>query len=210
MSHLSVATLACVVLLAAGAGASAQPDPNVAAKLAALEKLCAAGLLTPQDCAQRRATLTGAPGPAPPAAMQDQTFHDPQGRYTARVPEGWKMAADNGVATFSAGESWATLIPSPASQPDQGASDVINQMGAQYRTLKQANGGRMNIDGRPGVYATFQGVNGKGQSVAITAFGIQAPANHVLVFVSSSPADQLNAVSPKFLEILNSIHFAGE
>lgn len=196
-----------LVLLAAAVPAGAQSDPNLAEKRAALEKLCASGVFTADECARRRAALSGAPQAAAPAG---QVFRDPDGRYSAPVPDGWNASSDNGNARLTSGDNWVMLIPSPDSSPEQATSNIVHQIEAQYQSLTQAKGGRPKINGHDAAYATFKAVNKKGESVALMAAGIQAPGGHVLVFVSSAPLERIDAVSPQFLAILNGIRFAGE
>jgi hypothetical protein len=190
--------------------ALAQNDPNLAAKLSALDKLCASGVLAPDECARRHAALTGAQTPASANAGPGHTFRDPQGRYSAPLPDQWNASSDNGVARLSSGANWVMLIPGTDGAPDQAASSVIGDIRRQYKSLNQAQSGRPKINGHDAVFATFNGVNGNGQEVAVTVAGIQAPGGHVLVYVSSAPLAGINSVSPQFNSILQGIRFAGE
>jgi len=218
MMRLGAVLFVLVLLGASRPGAAlAQSDPNLATKLAALDKLCSAGVFTAADCAQRHAALLGAAAPAAPAvpaapadADAAQMFHDPDGRYAAPVPPDWNVSSNNGVARFVSGNTWVMLIPSPETKPEPASTGVINQIRQQYRSLDQTQSGRPKINGHDAVYATFRGVDGNGASVALMVAGIQAPGSHVLVFVSCAPLDSINAISPQFLAVLNGIRFAGE
>jgi len=202
MMRLGAVLFVLVLLGASRPGAAlAQSDPNLATKLAALDKLCSAGVFTAADCAQRHAALLGAAAPAAPAvpaapadADAAQMFHDPDGRYAAPVPPDWNVSSNNGVARFVSGNTWVMLIPSPETKPEPASTGVINQIRQQYRSLDQ----------------TLRCVDGNGASVALMVAGIQAPGSHVLVFVSCAPLDSINAISPQFLAVLNGIRFAGE
>jgi hypothetical protein len=206
--------LASALAASPGGAAIAQGDPNLRTKLAALEKLCASGVITQADCVERRAALLGAAAPPPAAAAAEagagQMFRDPQGRFSAPLPDQWNASSDNGVARLSSGQNWVMLIPSPDATAEQAATDVIGQIRQQYRSLDQANSGRPNINGHAAVYASFRGVNGNGVPLAVMVAAIQAAPGHALVFVSAAPLDGIDAVSPQFLEILNGIRFTGE
>jgi hypothetical protein len=212
--HARAVLLAFALLAGPSGAALAQADPNLQTKLAALDKLCASGVLTQADCTQRRAALLGTAAPPPPASAAEaapgQTFRDPEGRFSAPLPEQWSASSDNGVARLSSGPSWVMLIPSPDATPEQAANNVIGQIRQQYRSLDQANSGRPSINGHAAVYAAFRGVNGNGVALAVMVAGIQASPGHALVFVSAAPLDGIDAVSPQFLKILNGIRFAGE
>ncbi|HEX3810187.1 MAG TPA: hypothetical protein VHW02_10870 [Rhizomicrobium sp.] len=213
------AVIAAIAIVSILDCAAAQADSNLAAKLSALQKACDVGVFSPQECAQRRAALQRQGAHSTPAAQADprpaaqsaaNTYRDPQGRFSAPVPDGWNASDSNGTAQLSSGADWIMLIPSGATQPDQGATEVVHQMQSQFQSLNQAGSGRPKINGHDAVYVVFQGVNPKGEQVAVMVAGIQAPGNHVLVFVSSAPQSEINAVSPKFLQVMNGIRFAGE
>jgi hypothetical protein len=221
--HIGAAFVAAA-LLAVMSAASAQSASNTAAKLAALQKACAVGVFTPQECAQRRAALMNQSGAGAPSTMsseanmggggmqasQPNVFRDPDGRFSAPVPAGWNTSDNNGTVQFSSGPAWVMLVPSPATSPDQGATDFINQIRGQYRSLDEAQSGRPTIGGHAAVYAVFRGVNGKGEQVALMVAGIQAPGNHVLVFISSAPQAQIDSFGTQFSNTLNGIRFAGD
>ena len=215
---LAVAALAALGIVAA-AGAAAQSG-DVAAKRAALEKLCAMQVLTVDDCARRRAALSGggdmvspapaAPAFAAPAAEGGRVFTDADGRYSAIVPDGWNTSSNNGVATFSSGDAWATLVPSGANRPDAAVNDFVGQLRGSYPKLAQAQTGQPVIGGHQAVFVTFSGVNPKNQSVAVTVAGVQGPSGHVLVYMSSAPLAEIDNYSKALFAILKGVRFGGE
>jgi hypothetical protein len=191
-------------------GASAQNDAHLAAKRAALEKLCDAQLLSPEECAHRRALLGADAAPGAAVAKPSFLFTDPGGRYSASAPAGWSASTRDNAATFGNGPAWATLIPSPALSPEQAINDFVNQVAAQYSNLKQGVGSRPQIGGHQAVYVEFTGLNPKNEFVALTFSGLLGPQGHVLIFMASAPADRQGEFAPSFKQILESIRFTGE
>ncbi len=185
--------------------AQSAPPP---ASASAPPSLAPPSLVAPALAAPALAPPSATAGAAPQAAAR--VFRDPGGRYAAPVPEGWNVSSENGTARITSGADWVMLIPAAESAPDAAASQIVNQIRAQYRSLTEAGSGRPRIGGHDVAYATFRGVTGAGAEVAVMAAGIQAPGNHVLVFLSSAPLAEINAASPNFLSILNGIRFAGE
>lgn len=202
--------LALAVLGGAAAfGAAAQTGSDLAAKRTALEKLCALEVLSADECARRRAELGGGE-PAAPASAEPRVFNDPDGRYSAIVPDGWNSASNNGVATFSSGEAWATIMPSPANRPDEAVNALVNQLRAGYAKLDQSQSGRPKIGGHEAAFVTFSGVNPKNESVAVTVAGLLGPSGHVLVYMSSAPLARIDDYSKTFYAIAEGVRFAGE
>ena len=188
-------------------GAAAQTGGDLTAKRAALERLCALDLLSADECARRRAELNGGEPAAPAGA---RVFKDPDGRYSVFVPEGWNTAANKGAATFSSGEAWATIIPSPMSRPDEAVNAFVSQLRAGYARLDAAQSGQPTIGGHEAVFATFSGVNPKNDSVAVTVAGLLGPSGQVLVYMSSAPLARVDDYSNAFLAIIQGVRFAGE
>lgn len=100
----------CVSALALTVFAPAQTT-DLAHKKAALQKACAAGALTPDECQQRMAALNGAAA-APPAAISTaggQIYKDPQGRFSITIPAGWTVDTSQGNLKITHGDAWANF-----------------------------------------------------------------------------------------------------
>jgi hypothetical protein len=84
---------------------------DLAHKKAALQKACSAGALSPEECQQRMAALTGSgetkQGNAPAAG--GQVYHDPNGRFTMTIPVGWTVEASAGNLKITHGDAWANF-----------------------------------------------------------------------------------------------------
>lgn len=137
-------------------------------------------------------------------------YRDPEGRFSAPVPEGWNTSDDNGTVQISSGADWVMLIPSTAASPVQAAMNVIHQMQSQYQRVVEGESGRPKIHGHDAAYASLRGINPKGQDVAVMVAAIQASGNHDLVFVSSAPKADIENASRQFMQILKGIRFPGD
>jgi len=221
-------------LLAAAASQAPAPAGN-ARQLAALQNACATGVLSKQECDQRRAQLTAQPAstqpqpaapirapapppvppsPATPANANAGMYRDPQGRYSLRVPAGWSVTppADPGAGTvqLSAGPSWAMFFPSSGSVPRDVNHQITQQIQAQFTGFQLLNEGDLQVNGHPAHGSTGTGMNPKGMRVSVLIVSISAGSGHFLSVVSSAPNDQAKAVNDTVMQLAQSIRFAGE
>jgi hypothetical protein len=215
--------------LLTGAAAQAPAAPtasNSSRQLAALQKACAAGALSKDECDQRRAQITAqsqpgepnrAPAPAQasaPASSGSGRYRDPQGRYSLAVPAGWAVTppADAGAGNvqLSFGPSWAMLLLSSGSQPRDVNRQITQQIQAQYTGFQLLNEGDLQVNGHPAHGSTFTGVNPKGMRVSVLVISINAGSGHFLTVVSSAPNDQAKSVNDTVMQMAQSIRFAGE
>ncbi|MGA3015873.1 MAG: hypothetical protein ABSF62_02055 [Bryobacteraceae bacterium] len=220
---------------AAQAPAAPAPSGN-SRQLAALQKACATGALSKDECDQRRARLTAQAQPAeparPPAPSQPPEparppaqssrpansgsgrYRDPQGRYSLAVPAGWAVTppADAGAGNvqLSFGPSWAMLLLNSGSLPRDVNHQVTQQIQAQYTGFQLLNEGDLQVNGHPAHGSTATGVNPKGARVSVLVISINAGSGHFLTVVSSAPNDQAKSINDTVMQMAQSIRFAGE
>ena len=213
------------LLTGAAAQASAAPAPSGNSRqLAALQKACATGALSKDECDQRRAQLTAQAPPAEPSRAPAQAsapansgsgrYRDPQGRYSLAVPAGWAVTppadAGSGNVQLSFGPSWAMLLLSSGSQPRDVNHQITQQIQAQYTGFQLLNEGDLQVNGHPAHGSTFTGVNPKGMRVSVLVISINAGSGHFLTVVSSAPNDQAKSINDTVMQMAQSIRFAGE
>ena len=98
----------CVSALALTVFAPAQTT-DLAHKKAALQKACSTGALTPDECQQRMAALTGSAAAAPVSTGGGQLYKDPQGRFSITIPSGWAVDTSAGNLKITHGDAWANF-----------------------------------------------------------------------------------------------------
>ena len=164
---LSTVLFAFTVMLPLGL--DGQPT-SVARQRAALQKACAAGAISQDECTQRLAALD-AQGQQPSQTAQNigqgnsqvqgrttsdnpgynannapiagsTQYKEPNGRYSMTIPPGWKLEANQAAAnlTIRQGEAWAIFSTSYSTQPPLG---VIHKEADQMK----------------GMYTSFQPLN---------------------------------------------------
>lgn len=98
----------CISALTLTAFAPAQTT-DLAHKKAALQKACAAGALTPDECQQRMAALNGSAAPPAASSGGGQIYKDPQGRFSITIPSGWVVDTSAGNLKITRGDAWANF-----------------------------------------------------------------------------------------------------
>lgn len=147
-----------------------------------------------------------------PAPSGREAFHDPQGRYSLAVPDGWSAApqADSGALQLSSGPNWAMLLTGSGSVPSDVNHQVTQQIQAQFTGFQLLNEGDLQINGHPSHGTTATGMNPKGERVSVLVLSISAGSGHFLTIISSSPNEQAKAVNSTVMQMAQSIRFAGE
>ncbi len=138
------------------------------------------------------------------------SYHDPQGRYSLAVPDGWNTASDNGNLTLSSGASWVSVATSTGAQPSDVNHQIVQQIQAQYKDFKILGEGDFKNNGHPAHGANATGINPKGARVAVSVMAISAGNGNYLVLISSAPSDQAQQFSGTVMQIAQSVRFAGE
>ncbi len=139
-------------------------------------------------------------------------YHDPQGRYSLTVPNGWKAEpqGDTGALQVSSGPSWAMLITSGGTAPLDVNHQVTQQIQAQFKNFQLLNEGDLQLNGHPSHGTTATGINPKGERVSVLVLSINAGGSHYLTIISSSPNDQAKTVNATVMQMAQSLRFGGE
>lgn len=146
------------------------------------------------------------------APSSSGAFHDPQGRYSLTVPDGWSAApqADSGALQLSSGPNWAMLMTGSGSVPSDVNHQVTQQIQAQFTGFQLLNEGDLQVNGHPSHGTNATGMNPKGERVSVLVLSISAGSGHFLTVISSCPNDQAKAVNATVMRMAQSIRFAGE
>jgi hypothetical protein len=218
------------------AGTAATGVPDHARQLAALKKACDTGALSQEECAQRLASLNSQPAPqsaSQPAQMSSndpnwnpnaagpassKSYRDGQGRYSLTIPEGWTAtpATDSsGTLQLVRGSAWATVTlmtgaGNSASHPQDITYAVLHDMEPQYRDTAMVDENGFKYNGHSAYGAHASGVDSKGTQVVVTVISVQISGLDYLSIASSAPSDQVKASNNQIMQMLHSIHFAGE
>ena len=148
---------------------------------------------------------TGAAGP------QSNTYHDPQGRYTLTVADGWTAKADDsGSAQLRSGASWATLLAGTGSDATGVNHGILQQIQSQYQDFRVLNEGNLQVNGHPAHGSNATGINRQGARVSLLVISISAGSGHFLTVVSSTPNEQAREVNAAVMQMTQSIRFSGE
>jgi hypothetical protein len=182
---------------------SASPAMNYEAALPAFDSM---------EHSLKQLAMNGAQAQSAAAPPSPDAFHDPQGRYSLAVPDGWTAApqADSGTLQLSSGPNWAMVIAGNGSVPSDVNQQVTQQIQAQFTGFQLLNEGDLQVNGHPSHGTTATGMNPKGERVSILVLSISAGAGHFLTVISSSPNDQAKTINATVMQMAQSIRFAGE
>lgn len=186
-----------------------------------LDRACTVGAFAQEDCARRMGILLGqeakqeksAPEPAKGAA-----YHDPTGRFSLQVPEGWsaKAEGDNGVlgVQLRSGSNWINVMPS---EPAASASEVVlNQEGkvaAQSNSSRKPPFGPLGLvqifaNGFEVTYDDFNRSTAQGDPIESYIGGvgdISGSDHNFLLLVASISAQKKEEAGAVFLSVAQSI-----
>jgi hypothetical protein len=137
-------------------------------------------------------------------------YHDPQGRFSLSVPNGWNTASDNGNVTLSSGASWVSVATSTGAKPADVNHQIVQQIQAQYKNFQLLNEGDFQSNGHAAHGSTATGVNPKGARVSVLVVSISAGSGNYLVLISSAPNDQAQQINGTVMQVAQSVKFAGE
>jgi hypothetical protein len=134
------------------------------------------------------ASLLAAPERA--AAQAPPNYRDPQGRFSLRIPPGWKTVQMNSDAVqFSSGAGFVTLLTLPSTDPDLMLNAIATSTGKQWKNFTGARRGNANFGGLPGKYATYSGVNPMGSDSYFELLGVSDGSLTYLLLTSAPKAD---------------------
>ena len=123
-------------------------------------------------------------------AQNQSNYRDPQGRFTLRIPPGWKTAQMNGDAVqFSSGSAYVTLLTLSSSDPDLMLNSIATATGKQWKNLAEVRRGDANFGGRTGKYATYSGINPMGSDSYFELLGVSDGSLTFLMLISAPKVD---------------------
>jgi hypothetical protein len=136
-------------------------------------------------------------------------YHDPYGRYSLTVPDGWTAEAqpNNGALQLSSGASWAMIVTGGGPNPREVNHQITQQIQAQFTGFQLLNEGDFQINGLDAHGSNATGMNPKGERVSVLVLSIRAGDQHYLSMISSAPNDQAKGVNATIMQIAQSIHF---
>jgi hypothetical protein len=164
---------------------------------------------TPTQAADDGQAQGGGQFPSPGGSGQG-AYHDPQGRYSLAVPDGWNTASDNGNLTLSSGSSWVTVATGTGTQPGEVSKRIMDQIQAQYKQFQVLNEGDFQNNGHAAHGTNATGINPKGARVSVLVVSISAGSGNYLILISSAPNDQAKQINGAVMQIAQSVRFAGE
>lgn len=219
LRHVSPALFLGCLVLAVTPAAFAQ-NPNLAHQKAALEKACASGAMSRQECQERMAALNG--GRTVQASQNGQlqsdggqVWHDPRGRFSVTIPAGWQLDTSQGNLKIAQGHNWATFDAlSNTGQPLDVAQQAASQMQPMVSNWRVANQGPFaGPNGHPaaGMTAVASVATRSGSQQQTFLFvSLSAGSNHYLLMTASADPAQGRAPIEAIMKTFSSIRFAGE
>ena len=189
-----------------------------------LDRACAVGAFTQEDCARRMGIQLGQEGKQEHAAAEPARgalYSDPTGRFSLTVPEGWTANAegDNGLlgVQLRSGTNWINVMPS---SPAASAREVV--LNQEQQVAVQSNSSRKPPFGPAGLiqlfgnglevtYDNFTASSTQGDSIESYIAGvgdISGTGHSFLLLIGSIGAGQGVKGGGTFLAVAQSIHMA--
>lgn len=182
----------------------------------AIQKACAAGVLSAQECQQKLAAHK-----QPNTISQNtgqtgvQHWSEPHGRYTIAIAPGWRVDDSQGNLKVVKGSSWAIFdTESKQGSPMDVAQANAKQMGGMvsgWQVVQQQPFETPRHHSSAGVtaFASVPTRNGSEQRVMTFAAQSAGSGNFVTLTASSLKGDAQNDQG-QVMAMYNSIRFAGE
>jgi hypothetical protein len=137
----------------------------------------------------------------PAIGQRAASYHDPAGRYTLQIPQGWNTTQMNSDAVqFASGAAYITMLVLPGADPVSMMNSIGTQTGKQWKNFAQARRGDANFGGRAGQYVVYSGINPMGadsylQMLAVT----EGSATYLLM--TSAPKPDFTRLKSEFDQI---------
>ena len=197
--------------------AAAAQSTDLAHKKAALQKACAAGALTPDECKQRLAALNAPADPqttagAPDSLAGGQVYHDPQGRFSLTIPPGWAVEASQGSLKITKGDAWARFdTDSMVGTPINVAIATAQKMEQFVTEPKILNQGSYTTAGNypaGGLTAGCMLATKTGPAHRVMLFNAIAAGNdNYVIMTSSADYDTGRPINAVLSQVIDSIRF---
>jgi hypothetical protein len=187
-----------------------------------LDKACAVGAFTQEDCARQMGILLGQQAKSRPSPSQPVTgtvYQDPTGRFSLQVPTGWTATAegDKGIlgVQLRSGSNWINVLPAdPATSASQVVLNDEQKIATQSNSTRKPPFGSLGLiqlfgNGLEVTYDHFSASSAQGDSVDTYVGGvgdISGTGHNFLLVVSSISTSQKDDAG-LFISVAQSIHF---
>ncbi|MGD0730313.1 MAG: hypothetical protein ABR956_03550 [Terracidiphilus sp.] len=151
----------------------------------------------------------GAGGQFPtPTISGPGLYRDPQGRYSVKIPAGWKATSDaSGTAQLTRSSSSAKIIATGGNKPLEVNHQIIQQTQGAYKAFQLQNEGDLEIGGHAAHGSNSSAINQDGVQVSVLVVTISAGGGNFLTIVSSSPNAQAKEINSQVMEMAKSVQF---
>ena len=182
----------------------------------AIQKACAAGVLSAQEC-QQKLTARKQPNTAPQSAGQTTVQHwsEPHGRYTIAIASGWRMDDSQGNLKVIKGSSWAIFD----TESKQGSAIDVAQANAKqmsgmvsgWQIVQQGPFETPRHHSSAGVTAFANVPTRSGGEQRVMTFAAQsAGSGNFVTLTASSLKPDAQSDQGQIMAMYNSIRFTGE
>lgn len=230
MTHNRPALALLAALLCSAPSARCQ-QTSTARQRAAVQKACQAGALSPEECQQKLAALsgsggssatatppTGGAGATPPGGRDiagATTWRHPQGLYSLSVPPGWNVDTSSNNPKLTNGDTWAIFETSASnSTPMQVAQKDAGQMQPMLSNWKVDDQGSFQTrhnHGAAGITASASVPARGGPTQRTLLFWTQTDGQqHFVTMTASMDAVKAQQTGLLLMQVFNSLKFSGE
>ncbi len=138
-------------------------------------------------------------------AYGQQTFHDPQGRFSVQLPVGWRAVALNpDCVQISNGGAYLTVTVS-GGDPGMAMDAVAHQFSGQWRGFTKMSSSEVLLAGRPATSVTYAGTNPKGAAATLKLIGM-SDGDRTYLIMTSATEDELGRSGRALDHIEQSFH----
>ena len=124
------------------------------------------------------------------AASAGSVYRDPQGRFQAPAPSGWKIAGSADVATCSLGAAVVSIsVVEQAPSGDAAVSRIAEGFGRQWRDFRRLWNGRSTLGGAPSAFAVYEGTNQQGRPSELRVVCTDGPGTAFALVMTAPQSD---------------------
>lgn len=110
--------------------------------------------------------------PASGSMISATVYHDPNGRFSIQVPEGWQATPELKGLVMKRGNTAVTVSPfSGATSAQHIVSVLAEQYMRNWQNLQPLDQGEFLLAGTPAAYALFRGTNPRGDASMLRLAG---------------------------------------
>ncbi len=133
-----------------------------------------------------RALVAAAMLSAATVVFAEQRYHDPGGRYSLPVPDGWQVAEQRSGVSLVNGPAYVSLMKVEGRGTSRGLVEAVGvRITNQWQGFDNANAARCKLAGREGFCAWYSGTNPKGVEAVLRMGGVAADGWGYVLFMSA-------------------------